>query len=64
MSEEEKSELKPCPFCGNEVHLEEKDFGDYTFYRIFCDTWECWLEINFENLATKNEILSFFNKRA
>lgn len=50
--------LKPCPFCGNEVHVERRPFwkrtgnwithGDYGYYEfdIRCTNPDCGCNIN------------------
>lgn len=55
------NELKPCPFCGNDVHMEAgySYFHEYVVYCNMCDTVftldACY--------ASENEVREAWNRR-
>lgn len=64
---ESNVELKPCPFCGGQVHWLHNDVG----YYIKCTNWDICL-INPESvyaeargtMRTKQEVAEAWNRRA
>ncbi len=59
--------LKPCPFCGGEVDIQEQNSGtEYEYWDILCKTEGCIMEFGFEettNFPTIDEIVSAWNRR-
>lgn len=57
-------ELKPCPFCGGEAHI-EKNAGmtavrDHVIYCEGCDSYFLLDDVN----ATEEDIIEAWNRRA
>ena len=60
-----KRELKPCPFCGNNVEVKHYKANSNDWWYITCD--HCMIAIdplmwNFDR--TKKEIIEIWNRRA
>ena len=54
--------LKPCPFCGSEVELEEFQNGWHeTVYRIFCPS--CKIFVRHGGATNKQELCKTWNTR-
>lgn len=57
------AELKPCPFCGSKVFLEEERIGlRGPYYTYQC--YECGMFVEQQNLISKEEAIEAYNKRA
>jgi len=52
-----KTELKPCPFCGEKAHIEYND--DFFEWNICCS--QCPCDIGFE--PSKDKIIEKWNTR-
>lgn len=67
MEDIEMSELKPCPFCGQDVRLYEHEYyGDVwkSFWCIACDNKDGCLGSPDYCADTKEEIVTMWNRRA
>lgn len=61
----EKSELKPCPFCGQEVTLyQSKMSGMHPFWCIRCNNADGCLGSPDYCADTEEEIVTMWNRRA
>lgn len=55
------TELKPCPFCGSEVVV---DNNKYTkVYSIACGNPECYLSVSTLPCQTSKEAIDIWNRR-
>lgn len=55
------AELKPCPFCGEPVHLD----AAYSYFRIntiYCENCDCVFTLDAFN-ATEKQIIEAWNRR-
>jgi hypothetical protein len=59
-----ESNLLPCPFCGAESELIERDSGYSTGWDVQCNTKGCYLEFGGEYwLAKESEAIALWNNR-
>ena len=56
----EKPELKPCPFCGGEAHMN----GCGNTWWVSCDTEGCVCQIGGKLQHTELQAVKAWNKRA
>ena len=75
----EEIRLLPCPFCGNDVHIEERSFmadspstssfGGFLYshtetqYSILCGQKRCWLSTA-RSYSDKQRLIEDWNRRA
>lgn len=56
------TELKPCPFCGGHVHLDDA----YSYFRdfvLYCES--CYMIFTIDSICiTKEELIESWNQRA
>jgi len=56
--------LKPCPFCGGEVTLEEMEtHPEYKYYEIYCYKCRLVIKHNFDP-EFKTKLVKLWNRRA
>jgi len=61
---ERKPKLKPCPFCGGEVAIDESFGSSDIFWRVQCYTDDCLLaDVSTGWLTDKGEVLHAWNRR-
>ena len=58
------TDLKPCPFCGGEVHFYGWNDGNDGGYDIQCATSDCFMEDGAEYCDSKEYVANLWNKRA
>lgn len=59
-------ELKPCPFCGEQVSVLEcqANGNNVVEYYILCDTELCWInQNNYWCYNDREEMVEFWNRR-
>ena len=57
------TKLKPCPFCGKDPFLLEREDFTQESWDICCGTKDCLLEEGADWYSPKNEIIDKWNKR-
>jgi len=63
VTEKEKEELKPCPFCGSPVTLEEREETKEMYYDICCSNAGCYLEFGADWNIEKKPLIKMWNNR-
>jgi len=63
-------EPKPCPFCGEDAHINKHNDLQYdgayeVGYSIGCDTWACIAErVGYPLFGAKESAIEAWNRRA
>lgn len=56
-----QTELKPCPFCGNQPLLLEADYDSCMWWEITCKG--CGLSTSHDDINDKKKLIEIWNKR-
>jgi len=55
------TELKPCPFCGHEVHLDRTFYSLWREYAIYCENCDMWFTLD-DVYAHEEDIVEAWNR--